>query len=306
MPASEIGTELLARLDAVPALASRTDVSDLSGGLTNRNLKVTTPDGVYVARLSSPESALLAIDRDNEQANSVAAAASGAAPAVIAYAPEVSVLVVGFIDGRTWGNAEVLHPDNAPRVAEVCRRLHSGPRFVNDFDMLRIQQQYLALCQERSFRLPDRYLDFSDHRVAIEEALAARPVATVPCNNDLLAANFIDDGDKVWLIDYEYSGNNDPFFESGHVWSEAAGTPDDLDRLVTAYVGYPSAALTARARLWGLMSKYGWMLWASIPDGTSQLAFDFWSWGLEKYDRAVTEFDGPEFGRLLEEVRRAD
>ena len=83
MPASEIGTELLARLDAVPALASRTDVSDLSGGLTNRNLKVTTPDGVYVARLSSPESALLAIDRDNEQANSVAAAASGAAPAVI-------------------------------------------------------------------------------------------------------------------------------------------------------------------------------------------------------------------------------
>ena len=302
----DLGTDLLARLDSVPALVGRTAVSDLSGGLTNRNVKVTTPEGVYVARLSSPESALLAIDRVNEHANSVAAAASGAAPDVIAYAPEVSVLVVRFVEGRTWSNDDILTPVNAPRIADSCRRLHSGPRFVNDFDMLRLQPQYLALCQERDFRLPDRYLEFSHHRAAIEEALGVRPVASVPCNNDLLAANFIDDGDKVWLIDYEYSGNNDPFFEIGNVWSEAAGTPDDLERLVSAYVGHPSTALAARARLWGLMSKYGWMLWASIQDGTSALDFDFWSWGLEKYDRAVVEFDGPDFGRLLEEVRSTD
>jgi thiamine kinase-like enzyme len=302
----DLDASLLARLDAVPALKTRTAVSDLSGGLTNRNVKVTTPEGVYVARLSSPESALLAIDRENEHANSVAAAASGAAPDVIAYAPEVSVLVVRFVEGRTWSNDDILNPVNAARIAESCRRLHAGPRFVNDFDMLRIQPQYLAICQERGFRLPDRYLDFADHRAAIAEALGARPVASVPCNNDLLAANFIDDGDRVWLIDYEYSGNNDPFFEIGNVWSEAAGTPDDLERLVSAYVGHPSTALTARARLWGLMSKYGWMLWASIQDGTSALDFDFWSWGLEKYDRAVPEFDGPDFGRLLEEVRRTD
>ena len=302
----DLGTDLLARLDAVPALKERTAVSDLSGGLTNRNVKVTTPEGVYVARLSSPESALLAIDRANEHANSVAAAASGAAPEVIAYAPEVSVLVVRFVEGRTWSNDDILNPVNAARIADSCRRLHAGPRFVNDFDMLQLQPQYLSLCQERGFRLPDRYLEFSEHRRAIADALDARPVATVPCNNDLLAANFIDDGDQVWLIDYEYSGNNDPFFEIGNVWSEAAGTPDDLERLISAYVGHPSTALTARARLWGLMSKYGWMLWASIQDGTSALDFDFWSWGLEKYDRAVVEFDGADFGRLLEEVRGTD
>jgi thiamine kinase-like enzyme len=303
---TDVSSELLARVDAVPALAGRTDVSDLSGGLTNRNLKVTTPEGVYVARLSSPESALLAIDRGNEHANSVAAATSGAAPDVIAYAPEVSVLVVRFIDGQTWDNTDVLDPRNAPRVAEACRRLHDGPRFVNDFNMLELQPHYLSIVQERGLRLPDRYLEFEPHALAIREALAARPVPTVPCNNDLLAANFIDDGARVWLIDYEYSGNNDPFFEIGNVWSEAAGTPDDLERLVSAYVGHPSTSLTARARLWGLMSKYGWMLWASIQDGTSDLDFDFWSWGLEKYDRAVAEFDGLELGRLLEEVRRTD
>jgi thiamine kinase-like enzyme len=302
----DLDSDLLARLDAVPALAHRTAVADLSGGLTNRNVKVTTPEGAYVARLSSPESALLAIDRVNEHANSVAAAASGAAPDVIAYAPEVSVLVVRFVEGRTWSNVDILDPVNASRIAASCRRLHAGPGFVNDFDMLQIQPQYLGICQERGFRLPDRYLEFTDHTKAIEAALGARPVASVPCNNDLLAANFIDDGDKVWLIDYEYSGNNDPFFEIGNVWSEAAGTPDDLARLVSAYVGHPSTALTARARLWGLMSKYGWMLWASIQDGTSALDFDFWSWGLEKYDRAVVEFDGADFGRLLEEVRSTD
>lgn len=294
---------LLARLDAVPALAGRTAVSDLSGGLTNRNVKVTTPDGVYVARLSSPESALLAIDRDNEHANSRAAAESGAAPRVIAFHPEVSVLVVDFVDGTTWSAQDVLAEQNADRIAAAMRMLHAGPRFVNDFDMLAIQPQYLALCQERGFRLPDRYLEFAPHVEAIREALAARPVPSVPCNNDLLAANVIDTGDRVWLIDYEYSGNNDPFFEVGNLWSEASGDVDQLERLVTAYVGEPSPALTSRAWLWGLMSKYGWTLWAAIQDGASELDFDFWDWGMEKYHRAVAEFDGPDFGRRLEEVR---
>jgi thiamine kinase-like enzyme len=297
---------LLDRVRAVPALDPWITVEDLSGGLTNRNLKVTTEDGVYVARLSSPESALLAIDRVNEHANSVAAAASGAAPDVVAFAPEVSVLVVRFCPGRTWSDDDVLDPANSDRIAAACRQLHAGPAFVNDFDMLRLQPHYLSIVLERGLRLPDRYLEFAPHVKAIEAALGVRPQRPVPCNNDLLAANVIDSGDRLWLIDYEYSGNNDPFFEIGNLWSEAAGTPDDLGRLVSAYVGHASTALTARARLWGLMSKYGWMLWASIQDGTSDLDFDFWSWGLEKYDRAVAEFDGPDLGRLLEEVRSTD
>lgn len=302
MPADEVSADLLARIAAVPELADHTDVQDLSGGLTNRNLKVTTPRGIYVARLSSPESSLLAIDRTNEHANSRSAALSGAAPDVIAYAPEVNVLAVRFLEGRTWSNADVLAPENATRIAESCRRLHAGPRFVNDFNMLQLQPHYLSIVQEMDFRLPDGYLDYTDHVAAIAEALAKRPQKTVPCNNDLLAANFIETPEQVWLIDFEYSGNNDPFFEIGNVWSEAAGNPDQLERLVAAYVGHPSTSLTARAKLWGLVGKYGWMLWASIQGGTSELDFDFWSWGMEKYDRAVTEFNSPDFGRLLQEV----
>ena len=301
-----IDDDLLARIDKVGALAERISVEELSGGLTNHNVKVTTPDGVYVARLSSEQSSLLAIDRDAEQFNSRAAAESGAAPRVIAYEPDQSVLVIEFVSGRTWGDPDILNPANASRIASACRQLHAGPRFVNEFNMLKLQPHYLQIVRERGFRLPDRYLDFAAQTGAIADALAVRPVPTVPCNNDLLAANFIDAGDRLWVIDYEYSGNNDPFFEIGNIWSEATGNPDDLERLVSAYTGYSSQSSTARARLWGLMSKYGWMLWASIQDGSSELDFDFWSWGLEKYDRAVTEFDSAEFGTWLHQAAQSD
>jgi hypothetical protein len=297
---------LLSRLDKVEALNNRINVEELSGGLTNRNLKVTTPDGVYVARLSSEQSSLLAIDRTAEHLNSRAAAESGAAPRVIAYEPAQSLLAVEFVEGRTWTEADVLNPHNAERIAIACRQLHAGPRFVNDFNMLQLQPHYVKIVREHGFRLPDRYLDFAEQTHAIADALAVRPVPTVPCNNDLLAANFIDAGDRLWVIDYEYSGNNDPFFEIGNVWSEATGNPDDLERLVTAYIGHSSQALTARARLWGLMSKYGWMLWAAIQDGSSELDFDFWAWGLEKYDRAVAEFDSAEFGTWLHQATCTD
>ncbi len=105
---------------------------------------------------------------------------------------------------------------------------------------------------------------------------------------------------------HEYSGQNDACFELGNVWSESNLSLDQLDLLVTHYYGRTRRSRIARARLWGLMSKYGWTLWASIQDGVSAIDFDFWTWGMEKYDRAVAEFDGPGFEHLLDEVVRDD
>ena len=141
---------------------------------------------------------------------------------------------------------------------------------------------------------------------AIRRALAVHPVPTVPCNSDLLPANVLDDGERLWIVDYEYAGNGDPFFELGNAWSEASLPAELLEPLVTAYLGRPSRALVARARLLGLMSKYGWTLWASISTAIAQVDFDFWSWGMERYERAVAEFDGPDLPRLLDEVIRDD
>ena len=134
----------------------------------------------------------------------------------------------------------------------------------------------------------------------IRSALAVRAEPTVPCNNDLLAANFIDDGQRLWIIDYEYSGNNDACFELGNIWSESTLDDEHLVELVGAYYGEHRDDKVARARLLGLMSKYGWTLWASIQASASPIDFDFWSWGMEKYERAVPEFDGPGFDALLD------
>ncbi|MGP3915321.1 phosphotransferase [Nonomuraea sp. 10N515B] len=295
-------------LDRIPLLSGvpRT-VEELPGGLTNHNYKVVTPDGAYVARVWASDGALLAIDRDAEHANSVAAAAAGVGAPVHAYLPELGVLVVGFVPGRTFTEADLRDPANLPRVAQACRRLHAGPRFVRDFDMFDVQQRYLEIVQTRGFRLPAKYLDFMPAVAEIRKCLAVRDEGTVPCNNDLLPGNILDDGERLWLIDYEYSGNNDPCFELGNVWSESDLPLGHLEELVTAYYGRRLRNKIARARLLGLMSKYGWTLWASIQDGANEsIDFDFWSWGMEKYERAVAEFTGPQLTSLMDEAARSD
>jgi thiamine kinase-like enzyme len=172
--------------------------------------------------------------------------------------------------------------------------------------MFEIQPRYLAIVRERGFRLPDRYEAFEPQIRELERAMRVRPEPTVPCNNDLLAENFIDVGGEMRLIDYEYSGNNEPSFELGNVWSESNLSLEQLEELIAHYYGQPLRNKVARARLWGLMSKYGWTLWGSIQNGISGIDFDFWGWAMEKYDRAVEELDGPQFEQLLADVQRDD
>jgi thiamine kinase-like enzyme len=299
--------ELEQVLDEVPELAgAERVVTRLSGGLTNSNYKVSTPHGSYHVRRWSDDSGLLAIDRDNEYENSVAAAEAGVGANVFAYLPAHNTMVLEWLEGTTLSAARLRRGKLLPDVAEACRRLHGARRFRDDFDMFEIQPRYLEIVRSRGFRLPDAYERFESQVAAIRDAFAAREEGTVPCNNDLLAENFMLTPAGLRLIDYEYSGNNDPCFELGNIWSESNLSLAQLETLVASYYGRPLRHRVARARLWGLMSKYGWTLWASIQDGVSQIEFDFWSWGLEKYARAVAEFESPDFDRLLEEARRRD
>lgn len=290
------------RLALLACLDGATELVALPGGITNRNYKAVTPRGAFVVRLSDEESSLLAIDRFHEHRNSLAAAYAGVGAPVIDFIPGAGVLVVGFLEGRTWEEEDVRRPENLPRIAEACRRLHAGPRFVSDFNMFDIQARYLAVCRERGFRLPPRYEDFLPLIDRVRTAMAVRPEPTVPCNNDLLARNVIDAGERLWLIDYEYSGNNEASFELGNIWSESTLPEGLLEPLVTAYWGSPDPAREARARLWALLSQYGWTLWASIQAAMSPMDFDFWEWGMEKYDRAVATFDGGRLDTLLDTV----
>src|ERR1700735_1510791 len=299
--------ELDALFDRTASLAARPRVvEELPGGLTNRNYKVTTPDGTFVARISAAGTDLLAIDRDIEYRNSLAAAAAGAGAPVVEYRPEDHALIIRFIEGRTFGNADVADPVNIPRIAQACRRRHSGERFGNEFDMFDIQRRYLSVVRSQGLRVPAGYDDLAPQFDAARDALAVRESRTVPCHNDLLAANFIDDGDRIWLIDYELSGNNDPCFELGNIAAESRLSPDALEALVTAYYGRPRRGMIARARLFGLVSMYGWTLWGAIQNGASAIEYDFWSWALERFEGAAAGFTAPDFPALLEEVQLDD
>jgi thiamine kinase-like enzyme len=300
-------TELNGLLDQLPALAGRERrIEDLAGGLTNRNVKITTSDAVYVARCSGSSSNLLAIDRDNEYFNSRAAERAGVGAPVIDYRPDLGILLIGYLDGVTLTKDDFSRDGVIAKAARACRTLHGGPRFRNDFDMFRLQPAYLRIVEQNGFRIPADYQDFAGQFASIRAALARRDQRTVPCNNDLLAANFVEDGDKIWLIDYEYSGNNDPCFELGNIWRDNRLSLEQLEELVTAYYARSTRHELARARLQGTVSQYGWTLWGCIQNGGSALDFDFWEWGMERYENAVEEFRGPEFARLLDDVQAAD
>lgn len=299
-------SELERDLDRLACLAGRSRrVTDLPGGLTNRNLRVQTDDGGdYVVRCSHPGAALLGIDRDAEHHNTLRAAEAGVGAGVVEYRPDLRMLVIDFLPGEVLTDESFADDHLLRRAAASVRTLHAGPRFQGDFDMFARQATYLATVKSRGFTFPATYDDHADAWDEVRRALEAAPRPTVPCNNDLLAANFIDDGAKVWLIDYEYSGNNDACFELGNTATECGFTPDQTEAWTVAYFGAPTAADLARVRLQAVCSAYGWSLWGFIQAATSAMDFDFYAWGEERLDKAAAAFRRPEFTALLEDVAR--
>ena len=295
-------------LDRLAVLAGRSWRQEpLPGGLTNTNLRVTTDDGLdpaldLVVRCSHAGSELLGIDRDAERANTEAAAAAGVGPAVVEHRRELGMLVIEYVDAPALSNDSFADPVVLARAAHAVRHLHEGPRFTGDFDMFARQRTYLATIRERGFPLPDGYATYAEAWEQVRRALATAPRPTVPCNNDLLAANFLDDGERVWLIDYEYSGNNDACFELGNTVAECGFTAEQTEAWVEAYFVEPAQADLARVRLQSLCSSYGWSLWGFIQAAASPIAFDFWGWGLERFERARELFGAADFPRLLTEA----
>jgi thiamine kinase-like enzyme len=285
------------RFNKIALLKARTSIKELSGGLTNRNFLIETPTDKYVARVSSNSSDFLAIDRGSEFINTTIAGKGGVGAEVLDYIPGEGLLLISYISGKTYGAEDVAA--NLPRIATSLRNLHALEPFDHEFNMFNTQSNYLKIVKEQGFRVPDGYVDFEPMVAQIKKAFEVLFEGLVPCNNDLLPGNFIDDGKKIWLIDYEYSGNNDACFEIGNVWAEAFQPIEALEELVTAYYGAHRPDKVARAWLWALMAKYGWTLWASIQDSVSEIEFDFWEWGMSKYDLARTEFTSEYFKKAL-------
>jgi thiamine kinase-like enzyme len=277
----------------------------LTGGLTNDNYLVEAGGERYVVRIPGKETELLAIDRSNEVANARAAAETGVSPRVLEYLEELEVMVLAFVPAETMSGARLRTVAMARRMAESIRRLHAGPRFRRDFDMFRVTERYLAICLERGFRVPDGFEDRMPAIAEVERAMRTRPLPSVPCHNDLLAENYLDDGEQLWIVDFEYSGNNDPTFELANTAQECEFDDDLRAELCEAYFGRVDAELLARMRLQALVSDMGWTLWAAIQEEISEIDFDFWAWAMLRWGRVVEITEDPAFPRLLHAVARA-
>jgi thiamine kinase-like enzyme len=278
-------------------------IMPLSGGLTNSNYKVEVSGVPYFVRLPGASTELLAINRENEHYNSKAAHEAGVAPKVLYYLPESYAMVLEFVSAKTMSK-ETLNKKGMPtRMARAIKKLHAGPRFLTDFNMFRLTEYYLQICGERDIPIPEGYAERMSTVTVIEQAMSVKPLSTVPCNNDLLAENYMDDGKKLWLIDYEYSGNNDPTFELGNTCQEMEFSDSQLEEVCAAYFGDATSDKIARMKLNMVMSDVGWGLWAAIQAKISTIEFDFWGWAVERWSRAVQKMNSKEFTRWLADVQ---
>ena len=302
-------SDLARVLAEVPELgAADCVVTTIEGGMTNRNYRVASGGGDYVVRVSVRETGQLGIDRRNEYWNSVRAAAAGVGVGVVARVTDPEALVVQFVQGRTLAPRDFGDPRRISVLAALLRRLHACERFEQDFDMVAVQRRYYEIVREHGYPLPDRYDEYRERARLVGDALARTRTRTGPCHNDLMPGNFIETdgpGSRIWLIDYEYSGNNDPCYDLGDAINELLLDGEGAEQLVTEYHGGPNPRELARSRLWSLMSKYGWSLWGSIRIGTTGDP-EIRDWTEALWARAVAEFESPEFDELLEWAAGAD
>jgi thiamine kinase-like enzyme len=281
----------------------------LEGGLSHQIWVVTCGGRSYVLRLLDPavSAAGLGVPPAQEIANTARAAESGVGARVYEVLPEIPALVLEYLPGRTLGRADIATPATALRITEACRRLHAGPRFGNDFSITAKLAELLDRCRRNDLRIPDGYVDRLSTVELIGAALAAAPMPTVPCHNDLLAENFIDSGGVIRIVDYQLAGNNDPSFELGDIAAEADFDPDRTDALAAGYFGDAcTPALKARVRLNLLLSNVTWTLWFSVHHGLLRnptATFDYWTEAGDKWGRALRDLDAPELGRLIDVVR---
>jgi thiamine kinase-like enzyme len=252
-------------------------------------------------RVSVREAGQLGIDRDNEHHNSVLAAAAGVGAPVLTRVRDPEALIVEFVDGVTLEPADFREPARIAALARALRRLHGAGRFARDFDMVAVQRRYLEIVGEHGYPLPADYDRYAERATEIGARLTATRRLTAPCHNDLMPGNFLEPGgpgSDLRILDYEYSGNNDPIYDLGDAINELELEPDQAERLSTEYHGEPNRRECARARLWSMMSMYGWSLWGSIRIGTTGDP-EIRDWAAALWQRAVAEFASPELDRLL-------
>jgi thiamine kinase-like enzyme len=280
-----------------PALGPRAgEPVPLGGGITNRNYRVRLGPTEYMVRLPGKDTALLGIDRAAERIANQSAAELGIAPAVAAAGDDY--LVTRFIECRPVSAGELAaDPTDAARA---LRAFHDrGPELPTRFWVPELAEEYAAIVIARGGSLPS---GFEDARRAAAQIAAERPLsAAVPCHNDLLTANLIrDSGGRLLLVDWEYAGMGDPFFDLGNLSVNNDFDARADERLLTAYLGrLPDAGALAALWLMRAMSDVREATWGVVQGAISELDFDFGGYAEKHFARLRATTSDPRFEEAL-------
>ena len=298
----ELRDDLTLAMQRVPDLAGRAlAFTALSGGITNRNFLIDAAGAHdrYVVRLAGNDTHLLGISREVEHAATVAAAGVGVGPEVVAFIRPEGYLVTKFIVGGPVTDEAVHQPSTIRRVADSIRRFHDGPAIPGLFIPFRIVEAYRALAMARGVDIPAAYGDAMVIARQIEVAFLRAPVEIRPCHNDLLNANFIDDGDRIRIVDWEYAGLGDPFFDLGNFSVNHGLTPAEDAILLAAYEGSARPARLARIYLMRIVSDFREAMWGVLQQGVSTLDVDFVAYAGEHFDRLLANATGPDYAEAV-------
>src|SRR4051794_29100416 len=296
-------------MQKVPEIAGRDlTLTALTGGITNRNFRVDAAgtDQRWVIRLAGNDTHLLGISREVEHAATVAAAGVGVGPEVTAFIRPEGYLVTRFIEGSPVSDEAVHTAATQRRVGESLRRIHDGPPIPGLFIPFRIVEAYRALAAARGVRIPPEYDLAQSFARRIELACLSNPLELRPCHNDLLNANFIDDGTRIRIVDWEYAGMGDPFFDLGNFSVNHELSADEDAILLAAYDGAASradrTARLARLTLMRIVSDFREAMWGVLQQGISTLDVDFVAYAGEHFDRLLANAATPAFESSLDEA----
>jgi thiamine kinase-like enzyme len=281
-------------------------IERLGGALTNACYKVTIGGAAYVLRLAR-EGTSDYIDRSAEEHNARVAAAAGVNAEVVHFDARDGTMVTRFVEGVPMNAGEGFDRDpGAPvRAARALKRVHSlGRVFRSRFDVFVEIEDYLGLLREGRTPLPEGYHEAGRRAKAVRRALEASPAPLVPCHNDPWPGNLLDADGRVYLIDWEYSGMNDPVWDLADLSIEAGFDAEQDRAMVEAYRGGPApAALYSRLEVYKAMSDLHWAVWGFVQHAKGNPAEDFWSYGLERLGRSRARMGGADFGGHLSMVR---
>jgi thiamine kinase-like enzyme len=270
----------------------------LGGGITNRNFKVTLDGGDNVVlRIGGKDTQLLGIDRNVEHEATRAAAACGLAPEVVAFVEPHGYLVTRYVVGRPVAEDEVRRPETLATIAESLRRFHQSAPIPGRFDAFRVVEAYHATAAGRGVAPPPA---FTEAKALADRIERARGEPTLcPCHNDLLNANFIHDGARIWIVDWEYAGMGDRFFDLANFAVNHELSDDQNADFLRAYFGQVDEEHVRALTLMRFMSDFREAMWGVVQQGISELQFDFAEYANTHFERLTRTAADPAFQAAL-------